>query len=91
MTDSDWRLRGQERDLAGATFRHQQYRAPSAEWDHDHCAFCWAKFMEPEAAAAGGLSDTLGEGYVSADGQHWFCPECFADFRARFGWHLAGQ
>jgi hypothetical protein len=45
--------------------------------------------MEPAAAAAGGLTDTLAEGYVTTDGMYWVCPECFADFRARFGWALA--
>lgn len=78
--DHDWRLRGQERYLNGVTLHRANYRAPSADWDHDHCDFCWAKFME------GNVSDTLQRGYVTDDGRDWICPNCFDDFRERFHW-----
>ena len=32
-----------EPDLVGAALVWQQYHRPSETWDHDHCAFCWAK------------------------------------------------
>jgi hypothetical protein len=30
--------------LRGLMFRFAKYRPPSADWDHDHCDGCWAKF-----------------------------------------------
>ena len=45
--DDDWRLRGQEDYLQGATLLLKAYRAWSVDWEHDHCEFCWAKFMDP--------------------------------------------
>jgi hypothetical protein len=49
MADDDWRLRGQEDYLLGATLQLKAYRMWSEKWDHDHCAFCWAKFLDPTA------------------------------------------
>lgn len=56
---------------------------PVHGWDHDHCAFCWAKFMPADA----GSDDpkTLTSGYVT-EGDDWICDGCFADFRDEFGW-----
>jgi hypothetical protein len=45
--EEDWRLRGQEVYLQGATLIRKSYKAWSDEWEHDHCEFCWAKFMDP--------------------------------------------
>lgn len=78
----DWRLHGQERYLAGVTLSRVAYVAPSARWDHDHCEFCWAKFMEVDAP------DILREGYVTDDRRDWICPKCFEDFRELFGWSI---
>jgi phage terminase large subunit-like protein len=81
-TVSDWRLTNQEQYLKGSTLRFGAYRQPRADWDHDHCAFCWAKFMEPPAA------DTLREGYSTLDERTWICPRCFEDFKAMFAWRV---
>jgi hypothetical protein len=55
----DWRLETQEEPwMYGASFRWERYRAPTADWDHDHCALCWAKFMDADQ------KDVLREGYV---------------------------
>lgn len=43
----DWRLRGQEDYLQGCTLVRKPYKAWSKDWEHDHCEFCWAKFMDP--------------------------------------------
>ena len=32
--------------LEGLAFRLLHYQAPTAEWDHDHCFGCNAKFAE---------------------------------------------
>jgi len=83
MSDKpDWRLGGQERYLTGVTLHWREYRAPRADWDHDHCAFCWTKFME------GSESDVEHAGYATADNYHWVCKQCFDDFRERFAWKV---
>ena len=81
----DWRLTGQERSLAGAVLRWSEWHRPGPEWDHDHCAFCWAKCMEEP------LPGALHAGYTTADTSHWVCVRCFADFRERFGWRVLGE
>lgn len=83
-TDHDWRLQGQERYLAAAVLFRAKWTRPRQSWDHDHCAFCWAKFMEED------LPDVLHDGYTTADQRHWICPQCFEDFRERFQWSLSG-
>jgi hypothetical protein len=77
---NDWRLQGQEKYLQGATLSWKRYVKPSAAWDHDHCEFCWEKFMEAET-----LEQTVQAGYVTAD-DRWICPQCFADFAELFEW-----
>jgi hypothetical protein len=68
-TNDDWRLRGQEEYLQGATLMRKRYKAWSEDWEHDHCELCWAKFMDPELSAehAQFISDhpeILTEGYA---------------------------
>jgi hypothetical protein len=81
---SDWRLQGQERYLEGVTLFHRQYRRnlKDPSWDHDHCEFCWAKFMVKDYA------EVLHEGYTTEDDYHWICGECFRDFKDTFGWKV---
>jgi len=55
----DWRRQGQERYLKGATLSLKKYSAQKEGWDHDHCEFCGAKFMEASK------SETLTEGYAT--------------------------
>jgi len=56
---ADWRY-DNLKHLRGATFRYAKYKAPTSDWDHDHCKGCWAKFAEFDGP------DILHEGYVSA-------------------------
>jgi hypothetical protein len=72
----DWRLQGQERYLKGATLYWRKYRRPpwNPDWDHDHCEFCGAKFMEED------YPDVLHEGYATSDEYRWVCKPCFEDF-----------
>ena len=82
--ESDWRLMGQERYLTGVVLVRCRYCRPqhNSNWDHDHCAFCWAKFMIED------FPDVLHEGYCTKDEYHWICAQCFADFRDLFGWSV---
>lgn len=77
-SEDDWRLTGQERYLQGARLHWAGYRAPRPEWDHDHCEFCFAKFMETAQP------DTLQQGYTTDDEYHWICADCVRDFQHRF-------
>jgi hypothetical protein len=85
VDNSDWRLHGQERFLQGVTLVRRDYRvhAQDTKWDHDHCAFCWAKFMVEQRA------DTASAGYATIDDATWICDTCYRDFKVRFGWSLA--
>jgi hypothetical protein len=76
----DWRLRNQARYLTGATLFGQQYVSGKVPDDHDHCEFCFAKFMQS------GTSNLLDAGYTTADHEYWICPTCFSDFRDKFAW-----
>jgi hypothetical protein len=58
--EPDWRPETREEPwMYGARFRWVSYRAPSDDWDHDHCALCWAKFMDGDG------EDVLREGYLA--------------------------
>lgn len=81
----DWRRQGQEVTLAGRCFEWLAYSPASAEWDHDHCAFCWVKFM----VGANAPPDAIGEGYRTREGDSWVCRECFEDFREELGFTTA--
>jgi hypothetical protein len=35
--------------LRASSFQLADYTAPNAEWDHDHCVCCWAKFAQFDA------------------------------------------
>jgi len=80
--DGDWRLNGQEHYLDGVILVRRTYRRNPGNptWDHDHCDFCWAKFMVED------IPGVLHEGYTTADDHHWICDGCFADFKGRFRW-----
>ena len=101
--EDDWRLTGQETYLQGATLVRKPYRAKGAASEHDHCAFCWAKFVDTSfsdahAAMARDDSAVQTEGYAAVGtgpgGQgdyHWVCVACFNDFRERFEWTVVVQ
>ena len=80
---TDWRLMGQERFLQGRSLTRRRYTAPRPGWDHDHCEFCQAKFMETRAPGV------LDEGYATDDAR-WVCPTCFEDFKQLFAWTVIG-
>jgi len=52
MTESsDWRLQGQNAHLR-IDLRWKRYRTYIETWEHDHCAFCWTKFVDLGFSAA---------------------------------------
>jgi hypothetical protein len=78
--EEDWRLEHLKRQpyLRGMRFQRKPYREYSAEWDHDHCAACWAKF----ATTSSEREPIYYEGFATcSDYRHgedyeWVCPEC---------------
>lgn len=100
---NDWRLTNQAQYLQGAALTWKRYRARGEASEHGHCAFCWAKFMDPEFSDAhrqhiADHPDVLTEGYTTtaahshspAAESHWICKPCFDDFADRFQWRIVG-
>ncbi len=80
---NDWRLTNQLAYLQGAVLSWRRYSPrPGDSWEHDHCAFCWAKFRAEEDP------EILHEGYATPDEYHWVCKTCFEDFRELFEWKI---
>jgi len=90
---------GQDAYLQGAALTWKLYRARSATWEHDHCEFCSAKFMDPNFSEAHRHfivehPDVLTEGYATtaehAKGAeyYWVCKPCFDDFADLFQWRV---
>lgn len=84
----------------GSTLVRKPYRAKDESWEHDHCEFCWTKFMDPtfsddHAEFIADHTDVLTEGFAvqgrspeggTADDYWWICPPCVADFSQCFEW-----
>jgi hypothetical protein len=81
----DWRLTNQQQYLFGVTLQRKPYSQSHESWDHDHCAFCWAKFSET------GGPEIPHEAYATLDDYHWVCPTCFSEFRTMFDWKVTGE
>ncbi len=82
--------------MAGA---RERYRARSQTWEHEHCLFCFTKFMDPEFSEAHRRfieehPDVLTEGYTTTAAHEsgadwsWVCPPCFEDFADEFAFRL---
>jgi hypothetical protein len=80
--ENDWRLQGQEKYLKGVPLWRKEYARYSESWDHDHCQFCWDKFMEED------YPEVLHEGYATEDDERWICEQCFEDFKDLFDWKV---
>jgi len=87
--EQDWRMDKCKR-LRAVALRRKKYSAPSKQWDHDHCAACWAKFADLDDP------EILHEGYATtADYKlgadyDWICPTCFAELRDVMNWTEVG-
>jgi hypothetical protein len=80
--ENDWRLTNQETYLKGVPLCRKKYVQYSDSWEHEHCEFCWAKFMNEDAP------DVLREGYATEDNYRWICGQCFEDFKDLFQWEV---
>lgn len=80
LEKNDWRLVNQQEYLMNAELIKCSYKPLNANWEHDHCAFCWDKFSEnPE---------DMNSGYCTKDKKHWICEYCFNDFKEMFNFKL---
>lgn len=79
---NDWRLTNQEKYLQGVMLTWKSYTRSSETWEHEHCEFCWKKFMDLDAP------DILRAGYTTEDECHWICETCFLDFQDMFDWKI---
>ena len=94
----DWRWRDHDEDLGGVELRFSQYQPYSEGWEHDHCEFCWAKFLSPDQAkewprlAPRDRHVLVTEGYTTTDSYPqgaeyvWICRRCFDDFDDLVDW-----
>lgn len=82
MTDDTNELWLQEKEkyLKNARLQWADYKMPKPTWDHDHCEFCWEKFME------GGQGGTKASGYRLESEDVWVCKECFHKYQSRYNW-----
>ena len=99
-SDDDWRRQGQERYLHGARLTLKRYQALSAQWEHEHCEFCWHKFLDTQYSeihrrAVEERPDlNSAEGYTNLGaqdrpaGKWWICRQCFEDFATEFEWSV---
>lgn len=91
----------QELDLpAGTPFERKAYHPPNENWEHEHCEFCWAKFIDPTFSEehrrlVEAHPEHQTEGYATTGehphgaGYHWVCTRCWDDFAEEYGWRLA--
>ena len=88
----DWRLQHLETRsyLRGVAFVRKQYRAPSPEWDHDHCTACWATLAEPTIKAANIVHEgyTTAPDFVHGPDYHWICVPCFDQLSEIMDWRV---
>jgi hypothetical protein len=73
--------------LKGLTLWWSAWTRPKPEWNHEHCAACWAKFSDD-------IPDTLREGYATGRDYRlgaryeWVCEECFSKLKDQMNWSV---
>ena len=94
----DWRRGWHVRNLEGLRLTWKRFQAYSATWEHEHCAFCWKKFLDesyspamrdhlqrPESEDIAFGFTNLGRDDLPA-GTYWICRACFDDFLEELEW-----
>jgi hypothetical protein len=84
----DWRLEGARRP-GGLTLHFQRYTRWSEEWEHDHCAACWAKFAEFDGPGILHEDYATGPDYLEGERHKWVCKTCFEELASVVGWMSA--
>jgi hypothetical protein len=79
--NSDWRMRGQMKNLKGVRLMRSKWVTLKETWDHDHCAFCNKKFDASTEELA----------YCTENYYHWICEDCYQDFKETFEWVVVDE
>ncbi|MGO9907991.1 MAG: hypothetical protein ACLPY3_20070 [Solirubrobacteraceae bacterium] len=83
----------------GTPVRWRRCIAPRPGWEHDHCLFCWAKFVSSSEEGKERLAQDehtiYFEGYATAEpngsGFDWVCRPCFDDFADELEFVVVGD
>jgi len=78
----DWRLNGQEEYLLNVKIKYSKFDKEKTNGDHDHCVFCWHKFMSDFT----NIEDCSTTGYCTLNKEVWICEQCYNDFHKMFKW-----
>ncbi|MBE7076491.1 MAG: hypothetical protein E7374_01200 [Clostridiales bacterium] len=78
MKKNDWRLTNQHNYITNAKLLKTS--TLSIPRDHEHCIFCWEKFLQNEEAQR--------EVYMTTDLKYLICTDCFNDFKSLFNWSI---
>jgi hypothetical protein len=84
-SDKEWRLNN-ARHLAGLKLQHRNYARWSENWDHDHCAACFAKFAEFDGPDVQHAGYATRDDYKHGAGYEWVCSRCFSDLKPVLNW-----
>ena len=72
----DWRITNQKNYLTNVKL--MKVDTTQMLSDHEHCVFCWDKFIKNE--------DVKIDLYATTDFKHWICEKCYNDLKKEFGW-----
>jgi hypothetical protein len=82
---NQWRIDNAKR-LKGLELQLRPYTAWSRDWEHDHCAACWAKFSESDGSDISQEGYATGPDYPKGAGYEWVCQQCFDDLKTEMNW-----
>jgi hypothetical protein len=72
--------------LKGLTLWRSTWVQPRADWDHDHCAVCGAKFSDDNARGELREGYTTGPDYAHGARYEWVCGPCFIKVKDQMRW-----
>lgn len=76
MKEKDWRITNQKKYLTNVKLINVD--TSKIKCDHEHCVFCWDKFLKNENIKM--------NVYATTNLKYWICEKCFNDFRKEFDW-----
>jgi hypothetical protein len=86
--EDKWRI-DNAKHLKGLRLQFRHYTRWGANWDHDHCAACWATFAEFDGPDIQHEGFTTRDDYKLGAGYDWVCQACFVDLKDAMQWTVA--
>ena len=74
--------------LKDQTLWRSTWTRPKPDWDHDHCAACWAKFSDVSDSSDLREGYTTGPNYLLGARYEWVCEECFSRLKDQMNWSV---